>query len=202
MVYAQPMHEDDMRAILADLIKLAGLPAPDGDIPADTAHEALDKLKQTMAQLRRGATEGGGSGGHAPQAVADRHKNILIAGQLGIIIHQLRQAITKLDGEVSIAKEVDDAIAEYQKRDYSLVIIDLYMPTEREGLIVLEEIKRISVVCHIPTQIIVLAPLTKDKTIRERCKAKGATFFLEKVEGWHKIILKYYQGEIISDELE
>lgn len=186
-------------------MQLAGLHVPPDDITPQHVHEATDKVKQMLLQLKKAAETGAMVSDEAAGTLANAisHKNVLIAGQLGIIIHQLRQAISKLGGEVSIAKDVDEAIKQYQKADYSLVIIDLFMPTEREGMIVLEEIRRISVVCHINTQIIVLAPISKDKKgLSELCKAKGATFFLEKGEQWHTAILKYYQGEIPSDQVE
>jgi CheY-like chemotaxis protein len=191
-------HQEELQAILTGLLQLAGMKV-DGPVTPEQVKEATEHLRSTMTELKQAASASD-SGMAAPRV--RKHRNILIAGQLGIILHQLRQAITKLGGEVSIAKDMEEAIAEYQKRDYSLVIIDLYMPTEREGMIVLEEIKRLSVVCQIPTQMIVLAPMSKDKSIREQCAAKGATIFLEKMEGWHQLILQYYKGEITADQID
>lgn len=192
-----------MNNALGTLLQLAGMKPSGDEISSAEVHEAVDKIKQMLMKLKMAADSQ--SNGHAAipdPARAGKHQNVLIAGQLGIVLHQLRQAISKLGGEVTIAKDVDDAIQQYQKKDFSLVIIDLFMPTEREGLIVLEEIKKLSVVCHIPTQLIVLAPSSKDKQIKERCKLKGATFFLEKMEGWHKTIIKYFEGEIDADQFE
>lgn len=124
-------------------------------------------------------------------------KSVLIAGQLGIITHQLRQSFTRLGGEVTVANDAHTAIEAYKNKDFGLVIIDLYMPTETEGLRVLEEVRRLSVICKIKTDTIVLSPPSrKDKHMRDLCKSKGATIFLEKNEGWYNLILEYYQGEI------
>ncbi len=124
-------------------------------------------------------------------------KNVLIAGQLGIITHQLRQSFTRLGGEVTVANDVHSALEAYKNRDFGLVIIDLFMPTEAEGLRVLDEVHRLSVICKIKTDTIVLSPPSrKDKHLRDLCKSKGATIFLEKNEGWYNLILEYYQGEI------
>ena len=205
----EPAHAAELQAALEELMRTAGIDVPEDGITPEHIQQISQKIKALMAKNASAATPieaavgdaslGAGGGVVTPFPRAGKHQNVLLAGQLGIIVHQLRQAITKLGGEVTIAQDVDDAISEYQKRDYSLVIIDLFMPTDREGLIVLEEIRRISVVCQINTQILILAPQVKDKGVRELCKSKGATFFLEKQEGWHKTILQYYAGEITEE---
>ncbi|HEY9687903.1 MAG TPA: response regulator [Coleofasciculaceae cyanobacterium] len=205
---------------LAEMMSLMGLEIPEDGISPELLQQANQKLKgllESQSEIedvedQQEALENPGASSPqlnlanvtklTPQRLNGRHRNVLITGQLGIIVHQLRQVITKQGGEVTIAKDIDEAILQYQKKDYSLVIIDLFMPTEREGLIVLEEIKRLSSACQIPTQVMVLAPQSKDNSIKERCKGKGAAFFLEKMEGWHKTILQYYHGEIPADQFE
>jgi CheY-like chemotaxis protein len=205
---------------LAEMMSLMGIEIPQEGISPELLQQANQKLKGLLeaqseiedAEDQREALENPVASSPqlnlanvtklTPQRLNGRHRNVLITGQLGIIVHQLRQAITRQGGEVTIAKDIDEAITQYQKRDYSLVIIDLFMPTEREGLIVLDEIIRLSSACQIPTQVMVLAPQTKDSSIKERCKGKGAAFFLEKMEGWHKTILQYYHGEIPADQFE
>ena len=123
-------------------------------------------------------------------------KHVLIASQTGIITHQLRKAIGKLGGEVVIAQDVNAALAAYKNQDFGLVIVDLNMPTENEGMLVLDEIHRISVICRIKTDIVVLSPPTKDKHLKELCKNKGATIFLIKNDGWHNLVEEYYRGDI------
>lgn len=192
--------EEELQSALGGLLQLVGMTAS-GPVTAGQVNEAVEKVKALLVQLKKSSNLSAGSASSSSNGPV-AHKNVLIAGQLGIVIHQLRQAISKLGGEVTIAKDVEEAISRYQKQDYSLVIIDLFMPSEREGLIVMEEIKRISVVCHIDTQIMVLGPPSKDNNMRELCKSKGASVFLEKAEKWHETILKYYQGEITAEQIE
>jgi hypothetical protein len=44
------------------------------------------------------------------------------------------------------------------------------------------------------SQIVVLAPVSKDNNLQDVCKTKGASYFLEKVDGWHTTILGIFQG--------
>jgi CheY-like chemotaxis protein len=190
----------EMEQALSSLLELAGIDSADKPSAKDVA-KAVGKLKLMLANPG-GTTAPGGLTATQPAPLpvhrmgpGIHHQNILIAGQLGIILHQLRQAINKLGGEVTLTKDMDAAIEQYRKQDYSLVIIDLFMPTEREGMIVLEEIHRTKTLMHANSQIIVLAPISKDNNLQEVCKAKGASYFLEKVDGWHNTILGIYMGE-------
>jgi CheY-like chemotaxis protein len=193
----EPVHQSDqdMTDALNSLLELAGT-RPTAETP--TAEEVLSAINKLKQKLSSGAS-GSSDDLVAPAAPVYRpkaqHKNILIAGQLGIILHQLRQALNKLGGEVTLAKDMESAIEQYKKQEYSLVIIDLYMPTEREGMIVLEEINRTNMLMQANSQIVVLAPVSKDNNLQDVCRTKGAAFFLEKVDGWHNTILSIYMGE-------
>lgn len=202
----------EMEAALKNLLQLAGLPDDAPAISPKEVQAAVDKLKTLVMQLSNaggkqaaGSPAGGGGGGGSTssqiaslsksQGKKDASRSVLLAGQLGIITHQLKQNLSKHGAQVMIARDVDDAIVEYQKQDYSLVVIDLFMPTEREGLIVLDEIKKLAMVCNIATDIIILAPSSKDKSLRDKCINHGANLYLEKAEGWHNTIAQFYLGE-------
>jgi CheY-like chemotaxis protein len=190
----------EMEQALSSLMELAGIGVEEAPSAKDVV-KAVGKLKLMLAHNsdEPGTSQGNTDSKPTPAAPrmspGARHQNILIAGQLGIILHQLRQAINKLGGEVTLAKDMEAAIEEYKKREYSLVIIDLFMPTEREGMIVLEEINRTNTIMQANSQIIVLAPISKDNNLQDVCKTKGASYFLEKVDGWHNTILGIYMGE-------
>jgi CheY-like chemotaxis protein len=192
----------EMDLALSSLLELAGI-SPMEKPSAQDVSNAVGKLKLMIASniseqmLTQANAPGSKSAASKPLRTgpAGRHRNILIAGQLGIILHQLRQAINKLGGEVTLVKDMEAAIEQYKQQEYSLVIIDLFMPTEREGMIVLEEISRTNTLLKTNSQIIVLAPISKDNNLNEVCRTKGASHFLEKVDGWHNTILGIYMGE-------
>ncbi len=202
----------DMKEALIGLLKLAGTYTDGQEITSQDVQQAVEKLKSLIIQISKPGSGGSGGGGRANGAMSDitalsrgdanddGSSRVLIAGQLGIITHQLRQALSKEGAEIYIANDVDEAITQYQKRDFSRVFIDLYMPTVREGLIVLDEIKKLSMVCNLKTAIVVLAPPSKDRSIKEICKTKGADVFIEKVDGWHKSIVDFYLGKGITEE--
>ncbi len=117
-----------------------------------------------------------------------RQKSVLIVDDLGIITYQLDMLFKKINFDVIISHEVYDAIETFKKRDFGYAVIDLFIPTEREGLILLDELKKLSLLCKLNTRIIVMTASSKPE-YETKCLNRGADFFIEKSPGWQKKIL-------------
>lgn len=121
-------------------------------------------------------------------------QNILIVGELGIVTYQLKMALKRLGPKVTIAKGVDEAIREYRQKPYHWVIIDLLMPTEREGLLVLEAIRQQENSSGASPNIVILCSPVKDRSaeIKQMCETRGVSLYLEKIEGWHQRMMEMF----------
>ena len=117
-----------------------------------------------------------------------RPKSILIVDDLGIITYQLEVLFKKLGFDVTVSKELYDAIAQYKKKDFGFVILDLFIPTEREGFILLDEIKKLALFCKLNTKIIMMSASSKLE-YRDKCISRGADSYIEKTAGWQKNII-------------
>lgn len=120
-------------------------------------------------------------------------KNILIIDDLGVITYQLAVMFKKLGYEAMVSKEIYDAIEKFKKQDFDLVVMDLFIPTEREGFILLEELKKTASNKRKPTKIGVMSASSK-KEYKQLCKVKGAEFFVEKVDDWQKELISVISG--------
>lgn len=116
-------------------------------------------------------------------------KNILIIDDLGVITYQLSVLFKQSNYEVTTSKEIYDAIEKFKKQSFDLVIMDLFIPTEREGFILLEELKKIAVGKQKPTKIGVMSASSK-KEHKQLCKMKGAEFYIEKIDDWQKELFR------------
>jgi len=116
-------------------------------------------------------------------------KNILIIDDLGVITYQLSVLFKQYGYEVTTSKEIYDAIDKFKKQNFDLVIMDLYIPTEREGFILLEELKKISLGKPKMTKMGVMSASAK-KEHKQLCKMKGAEFYIEKIDDWQKELFK------------
>lgn len=112
-------------------------------------------------------------------------KTILIVDDLGVITYQLSVLFKQSKYEVATSKEIYDAIEKFKKQSFDMVLMDLFIPTEREGFILLEELKKISLSKQKPTKIGVMSASAK-KEHKQLCKMKGAEFYIEKIDDWQK----------------
>lgn len=119
---------------------------------------------------------------------------VLIIDDLGIITYQL-SVIFKRAGYLPVtSKEIYDAVDKYKRSSFDYVIMDLFIPTEREGFILLEELKKIAQTRNEDAVIAIMSASTK-KEHKQACQKKGAAFYVEKVDDWQKelfgLLLKY-----------
>ncbi len=119
---------------------------------------------------------------------------ILIIDDLGVITYQLG-VVFKRAGFLSISsKEIYDAIDKFKRNYFDVVIMDLFIPTEREGFILLEELKKISQKRNDELAIGVMSASTR-KEHKQLCQKKGAAFYVEKVDDWQRdlfsLIMQY-----------
>ena len=130
-----------------------------------------------------------------PEAESDftRPKSVLIVDDLGIITVQLEMLFKKIGFEVTVSKELFDALEKYKTRDFGYAVVDFFIPTEREGFILIDEIKKLSLLCKINTKIIVMSASDK-KEHKDKCLNRGADHFIEKAQGWQKEIIEICLG--------
>ena len=110
---------------------------------------------------------------------------VLVVDDLGIIIYQL-SVILKRAGYLPVtSKEIYDAIEQYKRSSFDYVIMDLYIPTEREGFILLEELQKIA---HAREEVPVIAVMSAStrKDHKQTCQKKGAAFYVEKQDDWQR----------------
>ena len=83
--------------------------------------------------------------------------------------------------------------------------MDLFIPTEREGFILLTELKKMAQAQGIKTTIGIITASPR-KEIEQQCKARGADFFLEKSNDWQQqlcnIMNDYINGENTDENEE
>lgn len=117
-------------------------------------------------------------------------KAVLIVDDLGVITYQLGVMFRNLGYDVTIAKEIYDAITKYKKQMFKLVIMDLFIPTDREGFLLLDELVKLSKMNDSQTIIGVMTASSK-REHRQLCMKKGADFYIEKVEDWQQELIDY-----------
>lgn len=120
---------------------------------------------------------------------------ILVVDDLGVITYQLKVLLSQFDLDIDCSQEIYDAVNKFKKRKYVYVVMDLFIPTEREGFILLTELKKMSAMYNVNTVIGVITASPR-KEIEQQCRARGADFFLEKNNDWQNQLCKIMNGYI------
>lgn len=126
---------------------------------------------------------------------------ILIVDDLGVITYQLKVLLSQFDLDIDCSQEIYDAVSKYKKRKYSYIVMDLFIPTEREGFILLTELKKMAIQAGVKSIIGVITASPR-KEIEQQCKARGADFFLEKNNDWQNQLCNIMDGYINVDKDE
>jgi len=120
---------------------------------------------------------------------------ILVVDDLGVITYQLKVLLSKFDYDIDCSQEIYDAVNKFKKRKYLYVVMDLFIPTEREGFILLTELKKLANASGLKTVIGVITASPR-KEIEQQCRLRGADFFLEKSNDWQNSLLEVMDGYI------
>ena len=126
---------------------------------------------------------------------------ILVVDDLGVITYQLKVLLSQFDIDVDCSQEIYDAVNKYKKRKYAYVVMDLFIPTEREGYILLTELKKMAQINNVEIVIGVITASAR-KEMEAQCRARGADFFLEKNSDWQQQLCKIMSEYINTEEDE
>ena len=123
---------------------------------------------------------------------------ILIVDDLGVITYQLKVLMSQFELDIDCSQEIYDAVNKFKQKKYKYVIMDLFIPTEREGFILLTELKKMASAANVQTIIGVITASPR-KEIEQQCMAKGADFFVEKNNDWQNQLRKIMDSYINCD---
>lgn len=157
----------------------------------DTLKELNKNLKKPIANKVFGAEE---------QAEESTGPAILVVDDLGVITYQLKVLLSQFELDIDCSQEIYDAVNKYKKRKYAYVVMDLFIPTEREGFILLTELKKLAHMYNTKTIVGVITASPR-KEIEQQCKFRGADFFLEKNNDWQSQLTEIMKS-YIKDEKE
>ncbi len=182
---------------LEDLYGLVGkIPPGEKNINLDLLKDLLLDIKRKMEQIKssdnlaNNSTKTKRTDIYSDEDIEENKDAVLIVDDLGVITYQLGVMFRNLGYDVVIAKEIYDAINKFKKREYKMVVMDLFIPTDREGFLLLDELVKLSKMADSSTIIGVMTASSK-KEHRQMCLKKGADFYIEKVDDWQNELVQY-----------
>ena len=125
-----------------------------------------------------------------------RSNNVLLVDNLGVITYQVQMIMERLGFRVTVTKDVYGALSLFEDKDFDFVLMDLLIPTEREGFILLAELQNIARRKGVNPIIGVMSVAGK-KELKTDSIERGADFYIEKSYNWQQRltdIVKDYIG--------
>lgn len=170
--------------------------------PADvTLHSLKEQLIEVVDIIRelnensRKPIRSDALGNNAVEEEDDLGPAILVVDDLGVITYQLKVLLSRYEMDVDCSQEIYDAVNKYKKRKYKYVVMDLFIPTEREGFILLTELKKLANQYNVKSVVGVITASPR-KEIEQQCRLRGADFFLEKNNEWQANLVETMNGYI------
>lgn len=117
-------------------------------------------------------------------------RKILVVDDIGVVTYQLKILFQKIGFEVDTAKDIYSAAKLVRKSVYDFIVMDLFVSTEREGFLLLDETKKIVVQKALKTKIVVITASSKGEH-KVKCLNRGANLYLQKDTGWQDELIKF-----------
>ncbi len=114
-----------------------------------------------------------------------RTNNVLLVDNLGVITYQVQMIMERLGFQITATKDVYGALSLFEDKDFDFVLMDLLIPTEREGFILLAELQNIARRKGANPVIGVMSVAGK-KELKNESLENGADFYLEKSYNWQQ----------------
>ena len=176
--------------------KITNKDVPDA-VDGNSLKEQLSEVVEVMKEINSTAKKPYASKalGTFEEDIEGAGPAILVVDDLGVITYQLKVLLSKFDCDIDCSQEIYDAVNKYKRRKYRYVVMDLFIPTEREGFILQKKLKKMA---NTSGSNIIIGVITASprKEIEQQCKARGADFFLEKTNDWQNTLLEIMDGYI------
>lgn len=182
----------EMYEVLARIFQILELPTP-LNITSKEMEKVLNQLKYYFNTVRQD-NKSDILYNNQIKVVNDKLKavkkiqNALVISKLGIIRYQLKIILNNKNIDVVTSETPYSALAEYVKKLYNLVVIDVSGPVE-DIIDVIKEIRRLSSEHSVNTLVIAL--LTPDQSVlKPKLTNRGIDKFIEKKDNWYDELSK------------
>lgn len=128
--------------------------------------------------------------------------NVLIVDDTELSIFQLSVMLEKIGMNVYVARNKEEALAEFKKKNFDFLVLDLYMPDYTDGFELIKEANRIRNEENKTFKICTISGTDNPQIIQEAYKLQ-IDEFIPKAPKWHEDVLKFISNTAtrgLSDE--
>ncbi len=116
--------------------------------------------------------------------------SVLIVDDTELSIFQLSTMLKKIGMNVYVARNKEEALAEFKKKTFDFLVLDLYLPDYKDGFDLIREANKIKNEENKDFKIIAISGTDNPKIVQEAFKLE-IDEFIPKSSQWHENILKF-----------
>jgi len=164
-----------------NLIKLSGI-----EIAADTEEEPQELTSRALISLEQKLNFFSFPMSFFTAEVI----NVLIVDDTELSIYQLSTMLKKIGMNVYVARSKEEAYAEFKKKNFDFLVLDLYLPDYTDGFDLIKEANRIKNEENRDFKIIAVSGTDNSQIVQEAYKLE-IDEFIPKAPQWHEKLLTY-----------
>ena len=164
-----------------DLIKLSNI-----EIAADTQENPQDLISRALIAIERKLNYFNSPLSFFTAEVT----NVLIVDDTELSIFQLSVMLEKIGMNVYVARSKEEAYAEFKKKNFDFLVMDLYLPDYQDGFDLIKEANKIKNEEGKDFKIIAISGTDNPQIIQEAYKLE-IDEFISKAPQWHEQVLKF-----------
>lgn len=166
---------------LDSLLKLSGI-----EVTQDTEEDTGDLISRALVMLERKLNYFN----YPMSFFTAEVTNVLIVDDTELSIFQLSSMLRKIGMNVYVARSKEEALAEFKKKNFDFLVLDLYMPDYKDGFDLINEANKIRNEQDHAFKIIAISG-TDNTDIIEQAYNLEIDEFIAKSPQWHEKILKF-----------
>ena len=121
--------------------------------------------------------------------------NVLIVDDTELSIFQLSVMLQKIGMNVYVARNKEEALAEFKKKNFDFLVLDLYLPDYNDGFELIKAANEIKNKENKDFRIIAISGTDNPKIIQEAYKL-AIDEFIPKAPQWHEKVLKFISNSV------
>ena len=166
---------------LDNLLKLSNI-----EIAGDTEENTQELISRALIEIERKLNYF-----NAPLSFFTAEvTNVLIVDDTELSIFQLSVMLEKIGMNVYVARNKEEAYAEFKKKNFDFLVMDIYMPDYEDGFELIKEANRIKNEEGKDFKIIAISGTDNPQIIQEAYKLE-IDEFISKAPQWHEQVLKF-----------
>ncbi|MDD3419038.1 MAG: response regulator [Candidatus Gastranaerophilales bacterium] len=181
------IHIEVDKKFIQKLFELAGSPVPK-ELTVNEFNNALSKINRKLPL------------GKDVEVTADKEERsdekikIMMIDNVGFIMQRIKQQLSKQDYIIETFNDVSKAVERINKEYFDFIILNILIPTEREGLMFLNEVKNILATRKVRTKLIVSGDSLRKELIVYLRDSK-VNHIIERKPDWINKLLEVIEKE-------